>query len=79
MGAEHHLCVIHREVDHAAAEFEQLLARIAVALVLLDGVFDGLLGQAVLELERRNRQAVDEQRQIERSGRCRPGCSEAGG
>ena len=68
MGAEHRLRVIHREVDHAAAEFEQLLAWITIALVLLDRVFDGLLGQAVLELERRHWQAVDEQRQIEGVG-----------
>ena len=68
MGAEHHLRVIDGEMNHAAAEFEQLLARVAVALVLLDGVFDRLLGQAVLEFERRDRQAVDEQRQVERMG-----------
>ena len=61
--------VVHGEVDHAAAELEQQLARVAVALVLLDGVLDGLLGQAVLELERRDRQAVDEERQIERMRR----------
>jgi len=64
VGAEHRLRVIHREVDHAAAEFKQLLAWIAVTLVLLDGVFDGLLSQTVLQLERRYGQAVDEQRQV---------------
>ena len=50
-----------REVDHAAAELEQPLARVAVALVLLDRVLDGLLGQAVLQLEGGDRQAVDEE------------------
>ncbi len=43
--------VIHGKMRHAAAEFEELLTRVAVALVLLDGVFDCLLGQAVFELE----------------------------
>ena len=69
LGAEPHLGVVHGEVDHAAAELEQQLARVAVALVLLDGVLDGLLGQAVLQLERGDRQAVDEQRR----GRVRGG------
>ena len=50
----------------AAAELEQQLPRIAVALVLLDGVLDRLLGQAVLQLERGDRQAVDEQAEVER-------------
>ena len=52
--------------DDAAAELEQQLARVAVALVLLDGVLDGLLGEAVLQLEGGDRQAVDEQAQVER-------------
>src|SRR6185312_1889956 len=68
LGAEHHLGVVHGEMGEAAAEFEQLLARVAVTPVLLDGVLDGLLGQAVLELEGGDRQAVDEQRKIERVG-----------
>ena len=65
MGTHPHLAVIDGEVDHAAPELEQALAGIAVALVLLDGVGDRLLGQAVLELERRDRQAVDEQPEVE--------------
>ena len=65
--AEAHLVLVHREVHHAAAELEQLLARVAVALVLLDGVGDRLLGQAVLQLEGGDRQAVDEQAQVERA------------
>jgi hypothetical protein len=44
MRAEHHLGVVHGEMDHATAEFEQLLTWIAVTLVLLDGVLDGLFG-----------------------------------
>src|SRR5437762_2610425 len=51
----------------ASAEFEQPLARVAVSLVLLDGVFDRLLRQVVLQLKGRNWQAVDEQREVERS------------
>src|SRR6266851_2539407 len=66
MRAEPHLRIIDGEMRDAAAELEKLLARIAIALVLLDGVLDRLLGQAVLELERRHRETVDEQRQVER-------------
>ncbi len=66
VGAEAHLVVVHGEVDHAAAELEELLARVAVALVLLDGVVDGLLGEAVLQLEGGDGQAVDEEAQVER-------------
>ena len=46
--AEPHLLVVHREVCHAAAELEELLAGRAVALVLLHSVLDRLLGEAVL-------------------------------
>ena len=67
VGAEAHLVVVHGEVHDAAAELEELLARVAVALVLLDGVLDRLLGEAVLQLEGGDRQAVDEQAQVERA------------
>ena len=66
VGTHPDFVVIHREVDHAAAKLEDQLARVAVAPILLDGVLDGLLGQAVLELESGDGQAVDEQGQIER-------------
>ena len=66
MGAETHLVVIHGEVRHRATELEQLLAGGAVALVLLHGVLDRLLGEAVLQLEGCHRQAVDEQAEVER-------------
>ena len=65
MGTELHLVVVHGEVRHAPAEREQRLARVSVALVLLDGVLDGLFGQAVLQLERGDRQAVDEERKVQ--------------
>ena len=58
--------VVDGEVDDAAAELEQQLARVAVALVLLDRVLDRLLGEAVLQLEGGDRQAVDEQAEVER-------------
>jgi hypothetical protein len=40
--------VVHGEMHHAASELEELLARVAVALKLLDGVLDRLLGKTVL-------------------------------
>ena len=50
----------------AAAELEQPLARVAVLLVLPDRVIHRLLGQAVLQLEREDRQPIDEKTQVER-------------
>jgi len=52
IGAEEDLLIIHREVHQTAPELEQQLPRIAVASVLLDGVVDRLLGEAVLEPRR---------------------------
>ena len=66
MRAHPHLLVVHGEVHDAAAELEEQLPRVAVALVLLHGVLDGLLGQAVFQLERGDRQAVDEKAEVER-------------
>ena len=66
MGAEPHLVVVDGEMRQAASKLEELFARVAVALVLLDGVFHRLLGEAVLELERGDRQPVDEQTEVER-------------
>jgi len=57
--------VVDREVDDATAELEEALARVAVALVLLHSIFDRLLGEVVLEFEGGDRQAVDEQSQVE--------------
>src|SRR5690606_10415371 len=50
--AHPHLVVVHGEMDDAAAELEQQLLRIAVALVLLDRVLDRLLGQLMRRLAR---------------------------
>ena len=66
MSAEAHLGVVHGKVHHTAPELEQQFPRVAVALVLLHRVFHGLFGEAVLQLERSDGQAVDEQAKIER-------------
>ena len=66
MRTEPHLVVVDGEVRQAASKLEQLFARVAVALVLLNRVFHRLLGEAVLELERGDRQPVDEQAKVER-------------
>ena len=65
MRAEAHLALVHSEVSNAASELEQLLARSAVLLVLLDRVGRRLLGEAVFQLEGENWQAVDEQGDVE--------------
>ena len=64
--AEPHLVLIHGEMRHTAAELEELFARVAIALVLFHSVFDRLFGEAVLQLERGDRQAVDEQADVKR-------------
>ena len=66
VGAEARLVLVDGEVRHAAAELEQLLARAAVAPVLPDRVVRRLLREVVLQLEGDHRQAVDEQRDVER-------------
>ena len=71
--------VVHGKMHDAAPKLEEQLARVAVAFVLLDGVFDGLLGQAVLELKGGDGQAVDEQAQIQGAHAFHWCCSAAGG
>ena len=66
VGAEPHLVIVHGEMRQASADLEQPLTRVAVAAVLLDGVVHGLFGEAVLQLEGRHRQAVDEDGKVER-------------
>lgn len=66
LGAEAHVPVVDGEVGKAATEREQKLARVAIALVLLDRVVHGLFRERVLQLEGRDRQPVQEQRQIQR-------------
>ena len=66
VGAEADLVIVDGEVGEAAALGEEGLARVAVAAVLLDGVLDGLFGEAVFELEGGGGQAVDEEAEVER-------------
>ena len=66
MRAELHFVLVHGEVGHATGEPEELLARVAVLSVLPDRIVRRLLGQVVLELEGDNRQAVDEEPDVER-------------
>ena len=65
LGAEADLLVIHREVCDAATELEEAFAGVTVALVLLNRIGNGLLGQVVLQLEGRDWEAVDEQRHVQ--------------
>ncbi len=66
MRAEFHLGIVYCEMHHATTEFEELFARIAIALVLFDSIFNGQLGETVLQLEGGNWKPVDEQRHVER-------------
>jgi hypothetical protein len=54
-------------VHHATSELKEFLPRVAVALVLFDGVCHRLLGQAVLQLEGRHGHAVDEEAHVQRA------------
>ncbi len=58
--------IVDGEVGEAAALGEEGFARVAVAAVLLDGVLDGLFGEAVFEFEGGGGQAVDEEAEVER-------------
>ena len=64
--AEPHLGVVHCQMDHAAFECEEQFTRIAVLLILAHGVRHVLLGQLVFELAGDDRQAVDEDAQVQR-------------
>ena len=56
---------VHGEVREAAAVGEERLARVAVGLVLADRVLDVLAVERVLELGGEDRDAVQEQHQVE--------------
>jgi hypothetical protein len=64
--AHPHLVVVNGELHGAAPELEKPLARVAVALVLQDGVLDCLFRKAVFQFKGGEGQAIDEQAQIER-------------
>ena len=76
MRAKPDLVVVHSEMHDAPTKLEELLARIAIALILLNRVLNGLLGQAVLQLESGDRQPVDEQAQVEGALRLVPAVAE---
>ena len=61
---------VDREV-HDRPPAERHVLRVAVRAVLRDRVLDALAGQRVLQLRRRDRDAVHEQAQVERLGRVR--------
>ena len=65
LGRHLHELGVDREV-HERAPPEGHVRRVAVGAVLRLGVFDGLPGERVLELGRRDRDAVDEEAQVER-------------
>ena len=65
LGGHEHLVRIHGEVGEAACVGEERLARIAVASVLPDGVFDVLAGERVLEFRREDGDAVQKEREID--------------
>jgi hypothetical protein len=56
---------VHREVREAAAVGEERLARVAVGLVLADRVLDVLAVERVLQLGGEDRDAVQEEHQVE--------------
>ena len=59
-GAEADVLVIQGKVSQTVLELKEQFLRVAVALILHDGVGHRLLGQLVFQLERDDRQAVDE-------------------
>ena len=65
-GAELDAGVIHSKMHHAAFESKQLFMGIAVILILLHCVIHVLLGQLILQFKRNDREAVDENAQIQR-------------
>ena len=68
-GAKVDFEVIDGEVDGAAAKGEEGFAVVAVLFVLLDGVADVLFGEIVFEFEGGEREAVEEQAEVEFAAR----------
>ena len=65
MGRDEDKVRVHREMREAAAIGEERLARIPVGLVLVDRVLDVLAVERVLELGGEDRDAVQEQHEVE--------------
>ena len=53
--AHSHLSIINSKVHCASSKLEEKLLWIAVSLVLLNSIFNGLLSQAVLQFKRGER------------------------
>ena len=64
---EHGVGVRGEVGQRAALEREDRLARVAVPLILAACVLDGLAGERVLQLQRRHRNAVQAQGDVERA------------
>ncbi len=56
-------------MHHTAAKLKELFARIAIAAVLLNGIFHCLFGETVFQFKGSNRQAANKQAQIQRAAR----------
>lgn len=69
-GAELHLRIIHRKVNHAARELEQQLLGAAIMLILIDRVIHVLFGELVFQFKGDHRQAIDENAQVQRQLGC---------
>ena len=67
--AEHDGLVVYREMHHAPFKREQRVPRIAIFLILLNGICCRLTGEMILELNRDGRKTVDEQAKVEREFR----------
>ncbi len=65
MGAEMDLVFVDGEMRHAATKLEEGLARVAVPLVLPNGVLVRLLGQPVLQFEGENGETVDKESDVQ--------------
>ena len=66
VSTELYFLFIYGKMRHTAAKFEQLFVRVAVAPILLNCIFNRLLGQVILQLKGEYRQAVDEQSEVKR-------------
>ncbi len=65
MGSDVDEIRVHREMSEAAAITQQRLARVPVEFVLPDRILDGLTVERILELGGEDRDAVEEQHEVE--------------
>src|SRR5579884_1421260 len=64
MGSHIRQIRVDRKVRQAAAEREERFFRVAIVLVLADGVLNGLAGQRIFQFGSKDRQAVEKQSQV---------------